>query len=181
MALFAPEQCAGQETYSDDFFCEILWSYRVIFSQNKMSWQDFRRLYNKSSPAFHPNPNNTQAIDQTNSDPILRRLLTHGWRRSTSSTMVSLFSDLSAPPFKVVYSARADFPYLGRKLLVLQDYMNAQNPNDLRTLLYDRRDVLRFWTFWAVVLIGGTSILLTFLQLLFSAVQVAGQFTTCVV
>jgi hypothetical protein len=72
-----------------------------------------------------------------------------------------------------MYSARGDFPNLGKRLLELQDYMNAQNPQDLVALWYDRRDILRFYTFWAVVVVGGLSVLLSFIQTVLTAIQLA--------
>jgi hypothetical protein len=50
--------------------------------------------------------------------------------------------------------------------------MNSQNPEDLGILLHDRRDLLRFWTFWAVIGIGGISIVLAFLQMVLAIVQI---------
>jgi uncharacterized membrane protein len=61
---------------------------------------------------------------------------------------------------------------LGRRLLELQNYMNKQNPSDLRTLWYDRRDVLRFYTFWAVFAVGGVGILLNLATIGLTIVQV---------
>jgi len=51
--------------------------------------------------------------------------------------------------------------------------MNAQNPQDLVALWYDRRDILRFYTFWAVVVVGGLSVLLSFIQTVLTAIQLA--------
>jgi hypothetical protein len=71
-----------------------------------------------------------------------------------------------------MYSASKDFPLLGQRLLELQNYMNAQNPSDFLTLWYDRRDILRLYTFWAVFVVGGLGILLSFASVGLTVVQV---------
>lgn len=145
------------DLHSEDFFREILWSYRLIFGQHKGSWTAFKgKVHNSKDGRDHVQP----------PDPLLERLCGKSWRDE------SMFAELYAPPVKSVYSASGDFPFLGRKFLRLQDYMNAQNPSDLRTLFYDRRDILRFYTFWAVAVVGGLSIFLSLIQVLLTAVQI---------
>lgn len=67
-----------------------------------------------------------------------------------------------------MYRSRDDFPLLGDRLLALQTYSNRLQPNKLRDLWRDRRNPLQWYTFWAVLLIGGGSLIASILQLVVS-------------
>ncbi|KAK0609967.1 hypothetical protein B0T17DRAFT_603395 [Bombardia bombarda] len=69
------------------------------------------------------------------------------------------------------YSARDDFPVFGKRLLTLQHHNLRQQPSKMRDLWRDRRNPLQWYTFWAVFLVGGISIVLSLLQLAVSAAQ----------
>ena len=70
-----------------------------------------------------------------------------------------------------VYNARDDFPRLGSRLIKLQQFNSRQRPSKLTDLRRDRRNPLQWYTFWAVVLVGGMANILAALQLLGSLVQ----------
>jgi hypothetical protein len=142
--------------YSTDFLVEVLCSYRVIFGQHKKSADKFNNIQPKEFQ-----------------DPLLKKLCGSS---CTEGECRNFYSWLEAADCKTTYSASADFPLIGRRLLSLQDYMNAQNPSDLRTLWYDKRDVLRWYTFWAVVVVGGLSIVLSWLSVALAAIQVYQSF-----
>ena len=63
------------------------------------------------------------------------------------------------------YSSREDFPMCGQRLARLQAFTLRQQPSNLRDLWRDRRNPLQWYTFWAVLIVGGLSILLALLQL----------------
>jgi tRNA(His) 5'-end guanylyltransferase len=69
------------------------------------------------------------------------------------------------------YSARDDFPIFGPRLVRLQRYSLRQQPSKMRDLWRDMRNPLQWYTFWAVFLVGGVSILLSVLQLSLGAAQ----------
>lgn len=69
------------------------------------------------------------------------------------------------------YSAQLDFPIFGSRLLALQNYNLRQQPNKVRDLWRDRRVPLQWYTFWAVIWVGGLSIILSVLQLGVSIAQ----------
>ena len=71
-----------------------------------------------------------------------------------------------------VYSARDDFPRLGPRLVRLQQFNSRQRPSRLTDLWRDRRNPLQWYTFWAVVLVGGLSNILALLQLLVAVIEV---------
>ncbi|KAH8591674.1 hypothetical protein B0O99DRAFT_654337 [Bisporella sp. PMI_857] len=138
-----------QYAYSYDFLIEVLCTYRLIFGQDQKSYTMF-----SSIPSL-------EVVD-----PLLKSLCGKSYNKQ------GFYSTFEVGEAKAQYTASADFPLLGQRLLDLQKYMNERNPSDLRTLWYDRRDVLRFYTFWAVFLVGGISILISTLSLALTAVQV---------
>ncbi|KAK3366628.1 hypothetical protein B0T24DRAFT_708848 [Lasiosphaeria ovina] len=95
----------------------------------------------------------------------MRDMCTKPWREHL------FFDYLESPPIRSNYSPRVDFPYLGDKLLRLQAYMETQSPNDFRTLIFDRRDPLRFWTFVLAIGIGGVALVIGLIQTGLTAAQ----------
>lgn len=70
------------------------------------------------------------------------------------------------------YSARDDFPTFGHRLLALQRYNSRHQPSKITDLWRDRRNLLQWYTFWAVLLVGGLGLLLATLQLIVGIIQV---------
>lgn len=99
-------------------------------------------------------------------DPLLSELC------GAPSRRCDLYRVIDAFPEKLVYSAESDFPAFGARLLVLQNYVVMQSPNSIKALWHDRRDTHRFWTFWAVILVGGLSIFLSILQIILAGIQI---------
>ncbi|EAQ84208.1 predicted protein [Chaetomium globosum CBS 148.51] len=140
---------------TQDFFLELLCTYRLVFGQHGRS---ARKLYRKIKPSGF--------VPGTGTDPLLDELC------GTSSNNHPLWAAIDAFPEKVLYSAESDFPAFGNRLLTLQRYINSQSPNSIKALWYDRRDTHRFWTFWAVIFFGGFSIILSFTQTVLSGLQI---------
>lgn len=145
------EEFLRGQPYSRDFFLEALCSFRLLFGQHRRAlsgWGDFKWSQSQRSLGL---------------DPLLQNLCCQPWYKQT------LYEQIDAPRVKLVYTIQADFPYFGERLTELQDYVEQQSPGDFRTLWYDRRDILRFHTYWAVIFIGGLSIILSAAQLAVSA------------
>jgi len=49
--------------------------------------------------------------------------------------------------------------------------METRRARGLRALYYDQRDSQQWWTFWAVIWIGGLGVLLSFVQTILTAIQ----------
>lgn len=64
----------------------------------------------------------------------------------------------------------------GDRLRQLKAYMDGQKPEGIRGLWADKRDSLQWYTFWAVIIVGSISLLLSFLSLAVSTVQTVGTF-----
>ena len=63
------------------------------------------------------------------------------------------------------------YPVFGDRLRILVAYMDSQKPGGLRGLWYDKRDEGAWFTFWAVLWIGGISLLIALLSLGVSVLQ----------
>ena len=70
-----------------------------------------------------------------------------------------------------VYDTNLDFRFLGARLLELQAYNLRQEPSRIRDLWRDRRNTLQWYTFWAVIFVGGLTVLLALLQCFIAAAQ----------
>lgn len=141
--------------YSQDFFVEVLCSYRILFSQQKNA----RELYFK-----HFRISSSRQVDHE-VDPLRDEIC------GTPSHSNALFDQIEAFPEKSTYWSDSDFPNLGDRLLELQDFVVSQDRGTFRALWYDVRDLNRFWTFWAVVVFGITSVILSIVQTVLAGLQ----------
>lgn len=142
---------------------EILLSYRLLFAQSRRS----RRLMNHQLEDLR---------SEGKLDPLLKLLVGTSLPslRSTLPRDVFPHSTLTAEGTlqeSDTYSAREDFPSFGYRLLILQRYNLRQQPSRVKDLWRDRRNPLQWYTFWAVVWVGGISIILGLLQLLVGVAQ----------
>jgi hypothetical protein len=72
------------------------------------------------------------------------------------------------------YRLRRDFPILRSRIATLQHQMMNLKPRGWREIWNDKRDSAQWLTFWAVIFIGGSGILLSLIQMLLQAAQLAG-------
>ncbi|KAL8797877.1 MAG: hypothetical protein Q9195_000229 [Heterodermia aff. obscurata] len=139
-----------------EFFRDVLLSYRLLFGQNSGSWKAFRKAYNdvdgvtRSGEILH--------------DPLLGRLCGQKWEKERA-----FYKDLDAIDAPSHYRVQ-DFPFLGSRLLRLQNFSKHQEPHDWKVLWNDRRDIMKSYTFWAVLFFGGGTLLLTLIQLIVQTV-----------
>lgn len=69
------------------------------------------------------------------SDPLLAKLCAPACRDEP------LYADIQASAPKPQYLVGKDFPFLQKRLMLLQKFVMEQNAPDLPTLWYDRRDI----------------------------------------
>jgi hypothetical protein len=139
----------------DNFCREILISFGIIFGQDSRSREAAAKFVREHWPQ--------QIADES----VFRSLCgARGWKDH------ALFEFLNSPPIRSNYSADVDFPFFGRKLARVQEYMDAQSPNDFRALIFDRRDHLRYWTFISVLAFGVLSISIGFIQIFLTMGQI---------
>ncbi|KAH6714499.1 hypothetical protein BKA61DRAFT_481392 [Leptodontidium sp. MPI-SDFR-AT-0119] len=125
---------------------EVILSYRLLFGQDRRSRHSFM-----SNEAARTGKHGIH-------DPLLRLLC--GKKKVDSSSMNADFT-LTTRGF---YGVKEDFPLLGQRLVRLQEFNMVQDSNTLREFWADRRNPFNFYTFWAVIVVGGVSILLSFTQ-----------------
>jgi hypothetical protein len=148
-------------------FCrEVLLSYRLIFGIDGRS----RRAFSHSAELADWGSDDTNDGSPKRSyklDPLLQLLCTAS---PTEPKLQLVLARLRGQETSAWY-ALEDFPFLGRRLADLQRFSMGQRPYDWKAVLwYDRRDARNWWTMWtawAVLIIGGGTLVLQFLQLFF--------------
>jgi hypothetical protein len=141
-----------------DFLVEVLLSYRLIFGRNRRSRSRIRRLLESEKANWQL---------QCRYDPLLEVLCTEP---DDSGPIQELYQALDAKRFDD-YISVDEFPFLARRLFDLQRFSMAQNPHSWRRLWVDRRNVATWFTIWAVVIIGGSTLLIQILQMVFQIYQ----------
>lgn len=132
-----------------DILHETLLSYRLLFGQSKKSRKVFRN-HLKSNPSLSHNP-----------DSLLKLMCGH-----------KNFAHEYVPGDRPIYFAPRDFPTLSKRVELIGAAMRGAKPKDWKSLLRDRRDTTQYWTFWLVAIIGGTSIVLSLIQVILQGVQI---------
>ena len=138
---------------SQAYLNEVILSYRLLFGQDKRS----RNMF-KSEEAARAGEDGIQ-------DPFLLKLCSKK-KINTASLNVAC-----TPNTRGFYGLQEDFPLLGSRLLQLQEFNMLQDSSTLREFWADRRNPFNFYTFWAVIIVGGVSILLSFVQCCLSIAQ----------
>lgn len=181
---------------------EVLLSYRLLFGQSSRSRKQIKKELSQlskrasktknchsTSTYQHPSTSPSNVIT-THIDPFLFTICTiplHSRLRFFSFTSQKKHYDLlpgALFPSSALdihdqlqecdtYSACDDFPVFGHRLLKLQRYSMRQQPSRVRDLWRDRRNPLQWYTFWAVLWIGGLTSALAMLQLVVGVVQIA--------
>jgi hypothetical protein len=131
---------------------EVVLSYRLLFGQNKAS-----RRYFRSIKPF-------SGIPEEGRDDILTALC--GQKRLQVGFNVQ---------DREIYDLGSDFPVLKSRIAVLLRHLSTQRPRTWTELWRDKRDSASWFTFWAVLVIGGIGIILAFIQVILQILQVALQ------
>jgi hypothetical protein len=124
---------------TDELFEEILLSYRLIFGQDERSWKSFSSTI--------PARNEQQALTESSwaCDPLLYTLC---GKSCSSDDSQRIYDDIDANEPANYYNPHSEFPFFGKRLLELQQFVKQHQPQTLRSLLNDRRDVAAWWTLW---------------------------------
>ena len=133
------EDVSPPDIHAGEFFEEILFSYRLIFGLDDRSWRSFSRI--KTTKEEQQVVGDTAMIW----DPLLHTLCA---KRAEHAQ--SIYDDIAAieasePP--KAYPC-AEFPFFGRRLIALQEFVDQHQPQNVRSLLSDRRDVATWYTLW---------------------------------
>jgi hypothetical protein len=120
---------------ADDFFGEMLLSYRLIFGLDDRSWRAFSRL--KATREEQQVSGDTAIVW----DPLLATVCGQSASSEDAQRIYDDF-DPSEPAKAYPY---AEFPFFGRRLIALQEFVNQHQPQNVRALLNDRRDVAAWY------------------------------------
>jgi len=140
-----------------EYYMEVLLSYRLIFGQDPGSAEDFKRRTHLWAPALGEL-----------SDPILAILCGENWE---SEKAYPIYYEIEAGDTAERYSPSEDFPYLGKRLLKIQGYVNDYRPNNLRQLWHNQMNKWNWLMSWVVVILGCLSLLFAILQTILQLVQ----------
>ena len=154
-----------QDVAFSEFCREVLLSYRLIFG-----------IDSRSRRAFRSKEVGKWIVDVTNDvcsrreyklDPLLELLCTASAKNPALQGVLERL-DGQETNSSTGYTAE-HFPFLGKRLADLQSFSVGQKPYDWKKVLWhDRRDARNWWimwTAWAVLVIGGGTLVLQFLQL----------------
>ena len=135
---------------------EIILSYSLLFKENRRS-RDLYRSQERERASVSGQEGRRLM------DPVLDRAC-------GLDLPVSIFS--WGQPVRETYHAESDFPILRKKLLKLHYHIDGIQPSRVSSLWTDRRDMRLWYTFWAVIVIGGISIIQSSITIFLTAAQV---------
>lgn len=173
---FDPLSLEDRDQYCVSLEQEVILSYHLLFGQDdksrKVAREEVSRL--KNSCAEHSV--NAMLLD------LCERKYEHGrlWWKTYDKVLQGYPSEIWPITCRTmeghlqqsdIYNARDDFPRLGSRPIKPQQFNSRQRPSKVTDLWRDRRNPLQWYTFWAVVLVGGMANILAALQLLASLVQ----------
>jgi hypothetical protein len=134
---------------------EVILSYSLLFRLDSRARNIYRRVERKRA-----------SIDAY-TDPVLDGCCL----KQEGFTILRPLARFDSP-VKESFDAFADFPILGSRLMRIQAHIDGIQPNRIASLWRDKRDILRWYTFWAVVWIGGLNLVIAALQAGLAAAQV---------
>ncbi|KAI1802971.1 hypothetical protein F4811DRAFT_554357 [Daldinia bambusicola] len=129
---------------------EVILSYRLLFGQHSKS----RKVFRKSRPFEH--------VPKNGRDGYLSDVC----GKNRSSLPLGIKERDS-------YELTRDFPHLRARLVALIVYLDEKKARSWKELWLDNRDSASWLTFWAVLIIGGLGLFLTFTQVVLQITQLA--------
>lgn len=79
--------------------------------------------------------------------------------------------DFDHLPERESYRLSRNFPILRSKIAIVHQQLSTTEPRGMRQLWHDTRDSAQWFTFWAVLVIGGVGIILSITQVALQAAQ----------
>lgn len=137
----------------DSFLREVLLSYRLLFAQCPKS----RKLFRHVGPSAQ--------MPENAPDTLLQQLCTSKQLSETGMDWV--------PDDRAVYYASKDFGILHDRVKLISNELEKVRPRSVGDLVHDKRDVVQYWTFWSISIIGGIGIALSLIQIVLQCLQLA--------
>jgi hypothetical protein len=138
-AARSSEDARAPDVATDELFEEILLSYRLLFGQDDRSWKAFSRM----APVWEEQRGRSSWETSWDCDPLLLVLC---GRSCTDEEARQVYDDIDANEPANYYDPNTEFPFFGKRLLELQQLIKQYQPQDVRSLLNDRRDVAAWYT-----------------------------------
>lgn len=113
-------------------------TYRLIFGQDDRSYKAFSRMV----PVWEQQRDRTSWETTWACDPML--LILCG-KSATCDEARKIYDDIDEHEPADFYNAHDDFPFFGKRLLELQEFIKHHQPRSVRALLNDRRDVAAWY------------------------------------
>jgi hypothetical protein len=138
---------------TEQLFKEILLTYRLIFGQDDRSHRAFSRNVQVWEEQQHCGSSGTSTPWEATwaCDPMLRTLCCKSATGDAEARKIHDEIDdsgSSEPTNLTCYNANLEFPFFGKRLLELQQFTSQHQPQNVRALLNDRRDVATWYTLW---------------------------------
>ncbi|KAH8742844.1 hypothetical protein F5882DRAFT_149033 [Hyaloscypha sp. PMI_1271] len=174
-ALYSADADAGREFEGNEQLSqEVLMSYRLLFGQTRASRKLAKALLQEELGKNHDYDELLGLLCCTPHRPLVKKVLSTFWPVSCRDYN-NILSEADS------YSAQDDFPTFSQRLAAVQDFSLRQQPSKLRDLWRDRRNPLQWYTFWAVLIVGGASIIIGLLQLVVAivAIPISGAICNC--
>ena len=127
---------------TEQFFEEILLTYRLIFGQDDRSYKAFSRMV----PVWEEQRGRTSWEMGWACDPMLLTLC--GKSATSSDEARKLYDEIDAGEPANCYDPNTQFPFFGKRLLELQQFIKQHQPQNVRALFNDRRDVAAWYLLW---------------------------------
>jgi hypothetical protein len=135
------EDVGAAEVLIEQFFEEILLTYRLIFGQDDRSHKAFSRMV----PVWEEQRGRASWETTWACDPML--LILCG-KSATSEEARKIYDEIDANEPANCYDLNTEFPFFRKRLLELQQFIKQHQPQNVRALLNDRRDVAAWYTIW---------------------------------
>jgi hypothetical protein len=133
------EDVKNSDILTDEFFEEILLTYRLIFGQDDKSWKAFVRTIGSSQE-------DRSQEKPWNCDPLLATLC---GQSCLSEGPKIIYDEIEAGELAGHYEPHTEFPFFGGRLIKLQEFVKHHQPHNVRGLLADKRDVAAWYTLWS--------------------------------
>jgi hypothetical protein len=123
---------------TEDYFRELLLTYRLLFGQDMKSHKLFSKKVSKIKDKWKREPD---------IDPLLQILCGSSCDETIAK---STYDGIEAPGVQAYYTPR-NFQFFAKKLLVIRSYVKEQHPHDWKTLWHDHRNKSNWSQFWVSI------------------------------
>lgn len=167
-AARSSEDVRAPDVPTEEFFVEILLSYRLIFGQDERSWKAFSKM----EPVWQEQRGRSSWETTWDCDPMLYVLC---GKSPTDEEARQVYEEVEANEPGNYYDPHTEFPFFGKRLLELQQFIQQYEPHNVRSLLNDRRDYAAWYTLWnnqLLILFASITIFLMVLSLFFQVWQI---------